>query len=409
MHSGATSQDILDTAAMLVVRRALRPILADLRAAADRCAELAERHAGTVMAGRTLLQQALPVTFGLECAGWLTALDEAAGGLEAIRRSRLAIEFGGAAGTLAALGDAGTTVAALLAEELGLAEPVLPWHTDRARIAEIGGALAIASGVLAKIALDVLLLAQTEVAEVREASGQGRGGSSTLPHKRNPVGAVLVTACTKRVPGLAATLLASMAAEHERAAGGWHAEWETLTDALRLTGGGARHGREMLAGLRVDAGRMRDNLGVTGGLIMAESVVARLSPALGRTAARELVTRLCAEAAQRSVPLRDALLAEPAVTAQLSAAEVDTALDPAAYLGCTPQFIARALARHAALAAAQAAAPAPHARPAHASGPGASGGTSGAGTSGAGTSGAGTSSAGTSSGTSGTANGAVSQ
>ncbi len=354
VHSGATSQDILDTAMMLVTRRALRPILVDLRAAADRCAELAEREARTVLAGRTLLQQALPVTFGLKCAGWLTALDEAADRLEVIRGSRLAIDLGGAAGTLAALGDSGTTVAALLAAELQLAEPLLPWHTDRTRMAEMGCALAVASGALAKIALDVLLLAQTEVAEVSEAGGDGqpsRGGSSTLPHKRNPVGAVLVTACTRRVPGLAATLLASMAQEHERAAGGWHAEWETLTDALRLTSGAASHGREMLAGLQVDAERMRGNLGVTGGLIMAESVVARLSPALGRAEAQELVTRACQEAVRRGQPLREALLAEPAVTGQLSAAQVDAALDPASYLGCAPQFIGRALARHATLIA----------------------------------------------------------
>ncbi len=356
VHSGATSQDLLDTATMLVARRALRPIIADLRIAADRCAELAEREAGTVMAGRTLLQQALPVTFGLKCAGWLTALDEAASGLDFVRGSRLAIEFGGAAGTLASLGGAGITVAALLADELKLAEPVLPWHTDRTRVAEIGCALAVASGALAKIALDVLLLAQTEVGEAVEAGGEGRGGSSTLPHKRNPVGAVLVTACTRRVPGLAATLLASMAQEHERAGGGWHAEWETLTEALRLTGGAALHGREMLAGLRVNAARMRDNLGGTNGLIMAESVAARLSPALGRGVARELVTRVCTEAVDRGRPLRDALLAEPAVTRHLSAEDVDAALDPASYLGSAARFINRALARHAALT--------PRARPA---------------------------------------------
>jgi 3-carboxy-cis,cis-muconate cycloisomerase len=350
VHQGATSQDIVDTATMLVSHRALGPILADLGAAAGRCAELAEQEAGTVMAGRTLLQQALPIVFGLKCAGWLTALDEAAGNLGFVRSSRLAIQFGGAAGTLASLGAAASTVPALLASELRLAEPVLPWHTDRTRVAELGCALGVASGALAKIALDVLLLAQTEIAEVSEAGGPGRGGSSTLPHKRNPVGAILVNACTRRLPGLVATLLASMAQEHERAAGGWHAEWETLSEALRLTGAAARHSRQMLAGLRVDADRMRGNLALTKGLIMAESVTARLSPALGRSAAQELVTRVCAQAAERGEQLRDALLAEPAVTGHLDASEVDAALDPAAYLGCAGQFIARALARHAALA-----------------------------------------------------------
>lgn len=360
VHAGATSQDILDTAMMLVASRALGPILADLRAAADRCAELAAREAGTVMAGRTLLQQALPVTFGLKCAGWLTALDESAGTLGALHGSRLAVQFGGAAGTLASLGGAGVTVARLLAEELGLAEPLLPWHTDRARVAELGCALGIASGALAKIALDVLLLAQTEVAEVREAGdaseadeadeagGGGRGGSSTLPHKRNPVAAVLVTACAKRVPGLVATLVAAMAQEHERAAGAWHAEWDTVTGLLRLVGGAARHGRDMLARLRVSAARMGENLGRTGGLIMAESVAARLTAAVGRTEAQDVVTRVCAEAAERGRPLRETLLAEPAVAGHLSARDLDAALDPAAYLGSARQFIDRAIAAHAA-------------------------------------------------------------
>jgi 3-carboxy-cis,cis-muconate cycloisomerase len=351
VHKGATSQDILDTATMLVTRRALGPILADLRTAAGRCAELAEQAADTVMAGRTLLQQAAPITFGLKCAGWLTALDEAADGLDFVCGSRLAVEFGGAVGTLASAGEAGLTVMAAMADDLHLAEPVLPWHTNRTRVAQAGCALAVASGSLAKIALDVVLLAQTEVAEAGEAGGPGRGGSSTLPHKRNPVGAVLVTACTRRVPGLAATLLAAMAQEHERAAGGWHAEWETLTEALRLTGGAARHGREMLAGLRFDAARMRGNLGVTNGLIMAESVATYLSTALGRAAANDLVTRVSADAAARGTPLRDALLAEPAVTAHLTAAEVDAALDPASYLGSAGQFVSRALARHASVTA----------------------------------------------------------
>jgi 3-carboxy-cis,cis-muconate cycloisomerase len=355
VHYGATSQDILDTAMMLVVRRALGPILADLRAAAARCAELAAEHAGTLMAGRTLLQQALPITFGLKCAGWLTAIDETARNIVTLRASRLAVQLGGAAGTLASLGEAGTTVLRLLAEELQLAEPVTPWHTDRARVAEIGCGLGRACGALAKVALDVLLMAQTEVAEVREANItdalRGWGGSSTLPHKQNPVGAVLVTACAKRAPGLAATLLASMAAEHERAAGAWHAEWDTLTGLVRVTGGAAHHGAQMLAGLQVSRLRMGENLGATRGLIMAENVVARLAGALGKTQAAELVTRVSLGAAghgEHRQPLRDALLAEPAVAAHLSPDELDAALDPGHYLGSARQFIDRAIARHAA-------------------------------------------------------------
>src|SRR6266536_4421515 len=263
VHHGATSQDILDTAAMLVAGRALDVILADLAGAAAAAAGLAEAHQETIMIGRTLLQQAVPVTFGLVAAGWLTAVDEAARALARVAAGRLAVQFGGAAGTLAALGQDGPRVAALLAAELGLAVPVLPWHTDRLRILDLAAALAAAAAVLGKIARDVTLLAQSEVAEVREG-GTGRGGSSAMPQKSNPVASVLILGCTRRAPGLLAT----------RAAGGWHAEWEPLADLLRLTGSAASWGAELLAGLAVDAGRMRANLDAAGGFPMAGRVAA---------------------------------------------------------------------------------------------------------------------------------------
>jgi 3-carboxy-cis,cis-muconate cycloisomerase len=348
VHLGATSQDVLDTAAALVARRALGPILADLGGAADRCAALAGEHRGTILAGRTLLQQALPVTFGLKCAGWLVAVDEARAALAAVRERRLAVQLGGAAGTLASLGDAGVAMVGLLAEQLGLAEPTMPWHTNRTRVAELAGALGTASGVLAKIALDVVLLAQTEVAEVAEAAGEGRGGSSTMPHKRNPVRAVLVTACARRVPGLVATLLAAMAQEHERAAGAWHAEWQPLVELLRLTGGAAAGARELLDGLQVDAARMREDLDRSGGLLLAERVAGRLAGALGRTGADDLLARVSRAAAAQGRTLREALLDEPAVREHLSEAQLDAALDPASYLGSAGQFVDRALAAHAA-------------------------------------------------------------
>ncbi len=240
VHRGATSQDIIDTAAMLLSKRAIGVINADLDAVAEAAAALADQHAGTVMAGRTLLQQAVPVTFGLVAAGWLTAVDQARGQLGRIRDSRLAVQFGGAAGTLAALGEAGPAVGDLLADELGLAVPVLPWHTDRLRIVELAAGLAGVCGALGKIARDVTLLAQTEVGEVAEGGGAtGRGGSSAMPHKHNPVAAVAVLGCTRRVPGLLATLAAAAEQELQRAAGAWHAEWETLSDLLRLTGSAA--------------------------------------------------------------------------------------------------------------------------------------------------------------------------
>ncbi|HEX3316839.1 MAG TPA: 3-carboxy-cis,cis-muconate cycloisomerase [Solirubrobacteraceae bacterium] len=260
VHRGATSQDVLDSAAMLVARRALGALLEDLRAAADAAAALAAGHRETPISGRTLLQPAVPTTFGLKAAGWVTALDEAAARLEAVRSERLAVQLGGAAGTLAAMGDAGTDVLAALAQDLGLAEPVLPWHTDRTRIAELAGALGEAAGVAAKAARDVVLLAQSEVGEVREGGDPRRGGSSAMPHKRNPVAAVSALACALQAPGLVATLLAAMAGEHERAAGAWQSEWQPLSDLLRLTGSAAAWVRDCLEHLEVDAARMRSNL-----------------------------------------------------------------------------------------------------------------------------------------------------
>jgi 3-carboxy-cis,cis-muconate cycloisomerase len=352
VHCGATSQDIIDTAVMLMSGRALDAISADLRRSADRAADLAAGHAGTVMAGRTLLQQAVPVTFGLVAAGWLTGIDEARRELRRIRTTRLAVQFGGAAGTLASLGAAGPAVAALLAEELGLAVAVLPWHTDRLRIIELAAALTGASAVLGKIARDVTLLAQSEVAEVHEAGGDPRrGGSSAMPHKRNPVAAIVILGCTRRSPGLLATLAAAAEQEHQRAAGAWHCEWEPLSDLLRLTGSAASWAVDLLAGLRADPARMRANLDAAGGLPLAENVAAMLTPALGRLAAHDLVAEASGRAAAAGTGLRAALLGEPAAAARLAAAgigeaQIDAALDPAGYLGATAEFIRRALTAH---------------------------------------------------------------
>jgi 3-oxoadipate enol-lactonase len=346
VHHGATSQDIMDTALALVAARALGPVLDDLDGAAEAAAGLAETHRATVMAGRTLGQQALPISFGLKAAGWLVALDEAADGLAAVRRDRLAAQLDGAAGTLAAFGPAGVEVAGGYAAELGLAEPTLPWHTSRVRVAELAAALGVAAGVLAKIALDLTLLAQSELAEVSEPADGGPGGSSTLPHKRNPVGAVLITAGTRRVPGLVATLLGSMAQEQERATGAWHAEWEPLAELLRLVGGAGHRTRELLAGLEVHPARMRDNLEATGGLLLAEGVAAGLAGALGRLAAQELVRRLGRQAADSGRSLRAVLDDDPTVRAHLEAAGLDRLLDPEGYLGAAQELIDRALAAH---------------------------------------------------------------
>ncbi len=365
VHRGATSQDIIDTAAMLVARRALGALGADLDGAARAAARLAERHRQTLMAGRTLLQQALPITFGLKAAGWLSSLDGAAVRLEEIRNARLAVQLGGAAGTLAALGAAGPAVVGFLGEELGLAVPLLPWHSSRERVAELAAALGIAAGTIGKAARDVTLLAQTEVGEAHEGdrgsdarppapdAGGGappsrRGGSSTLPHKNNPVAAISAIACAARAPALVATLMATMVQEHERAAGAWHAEWRPLHDLLVAVGSAAAWLRDCLERLTVDEGRMRANLAATHGLLLSERLTAVLAPHVGRLVAHDLVADACVEAAAGSRPLAEVLAARPAITAWLSPLEINVLLDPSDYLGSTQLFIDRALRVHAA-------------------------------------------------------------
>jgi 3-carboxy-cis,cis-muconate cycloisomerase len=345
VHRGATSQDVLDTAAMLLAHRALGPLLDDLRGAADAAAELADAHRTTLMAGRTLLQQALPVTFGLKAAVWLAGLDRAAARLEEIHRTGLCVQLGGAAGTLASLGADGLTVVRYLAEELGLGEPALPWHTERTRIADLAGSLGSAAGAAGKPAGDIVLLAQTEVAEVAEGA-TGRGGSSTLPHKRNPVAAVSVLACARQAPGLVATLLAGMVHEHERAAGSWHAEWLPLTELFRAVGSAVAWLRDCLEHLVVDPSRMRANLDLTGGLLLAERVTTALAPALGRLAAHDLVERACAEAVAERRSLGAVLGASPEVTSHLKPDDLNRLLDPSGYLGSADLFVDRALQAH---------------------------------------------------------------
>jgi 3-carboxy-cis,cis-muconate cycloisomerase len=329
VHRGATSQDIVDSATMLVARGALEALLDDLRGAAEAAARLAGEHRATVMAGRTLLQQAVPISFGLKAAGWLVGLDEAAQRLDAVRRTRLAAQLGGAAGTLSAQGDAGIDVLSRFARELELAEPVLPWHTTRTRIAELATALGEASGTMAKIAGDVVLLAQTEVGEVREGGGD-RGGSSAMPHKHNPVAAISALAGARQAPGLVANLLAAMEHEHERAAGAWHAEWGPLRELLRATGSAAAWLRDCLEHLEVDPERMRANLDDA---MLAE----RVAGAIGGADAGDRVREALAGGGS---------LADVAHE-HLSADEAARVLDPATYLGATDQLIDRALSAHA--------------------------------------------------------------
>jgi 3-carboxy-cis,cis-muconate cycloisomerase len=363
VHHGATSQDIVDTAAMLLSKRAIDVVLSDLAQAAAATAGLADTHRATIMIGRTLLQQAVPVTFGLVAAGWLTSMDEARGGLAAVRSQRLAVQFGGAAGTLASLGDDGPRVVALLAEELGLAQPVLPWHTDRLRIIDVATSLVRVTAALGKIARDVTLLAQSEIGEVSEGSGNGaprdassprRGGSSAMPHKRNPVAAIAILGCTKQAPGLLATLVACAEQELQRAAGAWHAEWEPLTALLRLTGSAASWAAELMSGLVVDASRMAANLAATKGLPLAEHVTSLLAGVFGGVQAHDLVAEAGQRAVSSGLPLRDVLLAVPKLEGRLASAgitpeQIDSALEPAGYLGAADAFVTAALGAHEAL------------------------------------------------------------
>ena len=348
IHFGATSQDIIDTAAMLIARQSIDATLADLSTAAASCARLTHTHADTVMAGRTLLQQAVPITFGLVTAGWLSAIDEARQRLHEVRATRLAIQYGGAAGTLAPLGGQGPHVAELLAEELALQAPTLPWHTNRLRIIDLAAALTSACAALGKIARDITLLAQTEVAEVSEATP---GGSSTMPHKQNPVAAIVILGHTKQAPHLLATLASSAEQEHQRAAGAWHAEWQPFSDLLRLTSSAASWSADLLTGLRVDPVRMRQNLDATHGLTMAEHVTALLAPAIGRLEAHRLVARATVRATADDITLAEALVIDEETAAQLAACKISrdqlqATLAPTSYLGATQQFIARALAAH---------------------------------------------------------------
>ena len=343
VHKGATSQDIVDSAAMLIARRSLDLILAELEGISHACARLGEAHRETIMAGRTLLQQALPTTFGLKAAGWLVSVLEGRRRLMAVRERGLAAQLGGAAGTLASLDECGASVLGEFARELALAEPVVPWHTDRTRIAEIGGALSLVAGTLGKISLDVILMSQTEVGEVAEPADEGRGGSSTLPNKRNSILSVTAAANVSRVQTLAQTLYGAMSGEHERAAGAWHAEWEALSDALALTGGAADAVREVTEGLEVHPEKMRQNLDETGGMLMAENVTTIVADRLGRMEAHELVKRVALRAADGGKSFREELLAEPVLRERLSAGEIDAALDPAGYLGSARTFIDRAL------------------------------------------------------------------
>lgn len=345
VHWGATSQDVIDTAIMLVLRRALPLLTDDLRAMEADCLELADRHRDTVLAGRTLLQQALPISFGLKAAGWAGQLRRARLELERVSRELLTVQCGGAVGTLASLGDRGLQVMVDLADELDLVEPDMPWHTARDRLMSLLSAVALAGAAAGKIASDILMMAQTEVGEVAEPAGPGRGGSSTMPHKRNPVASTLTLAAARRLSGILPVIHGAMVQEHERAGtGGWHAEWEAVTDSLRLAAAALRHMRETLAGLEINAPRMRRNLDSTQGLLMAEAVMMSLAPVLGRGQAHTRVKEACRKAVDEGRTLKAVLEDEPELVDRVGRRQFDELFDPTRYLGSANAFIDRVLA-----------------------------------------------------------------
>lgn len=346
VHLGATSQDAMDSGLVLQLRAATALLEQDLAGLAEALAVQAERFADTPLAGRTWLQQATPVTLGMKLAGVLGAITRHRQRLAELKPRLFCLQFGGASGSLAALGEQAWPVAEALARELALDLPDQPWHTQRDRLVEFASLLGLIAGSLGKLGRDLSLLMQTEAGEVFEPSAPGKGGSSTMPHKRNPVSAAVLIGAATRAPGLVSTLFAAMPQEHERSLGLWHAEWETLPELCCLVSGALQQALLVVPGLEVDAARMRQNLDLTRGLVLAESVSIALAQRIGRDAAHHLVEQCCRQAVKEGAHLRQVLGANAEVSAQLSAAELDRLLDPAHYLGQARRWVERAVTDH---------------------------------------------------------------
>ncbi len=344
VHWGATSQDVADTAMVLLLKKAQVILQHDLSELEQSLARLSEEHANTVMLGRTLLQAAPPITFGLKAAGWLSAVRRGHQRMQEAFREALVLQFGGASGTLAALGDKGVAVAELLAAELGLSVPDGPWHTQRDRFAALLCACGVLAGSLAKMAKDVSLLCQNEVGEVSEPRQEGRGGSSTMPHKQNPVGSVVTLASNQRVASNVAAFLSCMAQEHERAAGAWQAEWPIIGAVMQGTGLAAASMAKVAQGMTVDEERMRENINATNGAIFAEKAMMLLAPKLGRGEAKKVLEGAVRKSVSERRPLKEVLEEIPEVTRILDQADLAAIDSPEEYLGSAEVFRKRLLA-----------------------------------------------------------------
>src|SRR4051812_26335980 len=343
-HWGATTQDITDTATVLQIRAALDLVEEDLRGIAESLSGLARRYRDTPMAARSNLQQAVPITFGYKMAVLLAGFERHLVRLRELRPRVLVGEFGGAAGNLSSLGADGLKVQAALCDELGLGQPDIAWHTMRDRVAEAGCFLGLVTGTLGKISMDVKLMMQTEVEEVYEPFADGRGSSSTMPQKRNPISSNYIHACTAMVRQHVAALLDAMVEDDERATGPWEIEWIAVPAIFQLSAGALAQTRFLVGGLQVDAGRMRKNLDLTGGLIVSEAVMMRLGPALGRQRAHDLVYDICRQVIATGRSFVDLLAEHPEIAPHLSRSELAHAADPANYLGLCGEMVDRVLA-----------------------------------------------------------------
>lgn len=339
VHLGATSQDVIDTALMIQVKAALILIQKDLEQLLNQLHQLAETHRHSIMAGRSFLQHARPITFGYKVATWMDGLIRSFQRIDQVLKQNLVLQFGGAVGTLAGFGDKALPVASSLAQKLDLALPPISWHTQRDRLGEVAITLGILTGNLGKMAKDISLLMQTEVAEVFEPSGVGKGGSSTMPHKRNPVGCVAILAAAQRSPGLLSTLFQSLPQDHERATGQWHAEWLPLIELCKITAGALQQALNMTNGLEVDTQRMLHNLELTNGLIYAENLSLALAEKMGKAAAHEHVEGLCKEVASTQAHLKSLASADPIVSKYLNSSGIDQLFNPANSLGDCDRLI----------------------------------------------------------------------
>jgi len=351
VHWGATSQDAMDTGLVLQLRQGLVLIETDTQLLCAELMTLAMRHKEAPMAGRTWLQHAAPTTFGLKVAGWLSALARGGERLFDAGSRATVLQMGGAVGTLASLGTEANKTLAFLEEELALKTTEVPWHVQRDRLVDVAAALGVLVGTLGKIARDIALMSQSEVGEVAEGTAPGRGGSSSMPQKRNPVGCAAVLATATRMPGLVSTMLAAMVQEHERGLGGWQAEWEVLPEMMCLTAGALAQMRQIIGGLRVDTDRMRENLEVTRGLIYAEAVSGALAKKIGHAAAHAVVERACRRAAEEGRHLREVVSGDAEILAYLAAGELGALFEPEAHVRAAVRLVERAMAAAAAYCA----------------------------------------------------------